>query len=88
MKKYLLTLLFLGVISNVVLGQGCVAVRHMSCSVGTGANANSMMHPGQWQVSMGFRSLHSYKHYIGADYPPVRQPVLMSSMTPKDLILG
>ena len=50
-----------------------MAVRHMSCSVGTGANSNSMMHPGQWQVSMGFRSLHSYKHFIGADYQPQRE---------------
>lgn len=73
MKKIILSLLFVGVISSVVLGQGCVAVRHMSCSVGTGANSNSMMHPGQWQVSMGFRSLHSYKHYVGADYQPQRE---------------
>lgn len=73
MKKYILTLLFVGVISSLVLGQGCVAVRHMSCSVGTGANSSSMMHPGQWQVSMGFRSLHSYKHYVGAVYQPQRE---------------
>jgi hypothetical protein len=72
-KKYLLSLLLVGVVTSVVLGQGCVAVRHMSCSVGTGANSNSMMHPGQWQVSMGFRSLHSFKHYIGADYQPQRE---------------
>jgi len=73
MKIIILSLLFVGVISSVALGQGCVAVRHMSCSVGTGANSNSMMHPGQWQVSMGFRSLHSYKHFVGADYQPARE---------------
>jgi len=73
MKNFILTLLFVGTFSSFVYSQGCVAVRHMSCSVGTGTNANSMMHPGQWQVSMGFRSLHSYKHFIGADYQPARE---------------
>ncbi len=46
--------------------QGCVAVRHMSCSTGTGAN-NSLLHPGQWQVSLGFRSLHSHRHFVGTE---------------------
>ncbi|MFA9198057.1 hypothetical protein SKC35_01435 [Aquirufa sp. KTFRIE-69F] len=73
MKNILLALLCVGVITTSSLGQGCVAVRHMSCSVGTGANSNSMMHPGQWQVSLGFRTLHSYKHYVGADYQPARE---------------
>ncbi len=73
MKNILLALLCVGVFTSSSFGQGCVAVRHMSCSVGTGANSNSMMHPGQWQVSLGFRSLHSYKHYVGADYQPARE---------------
>lgn len=73
MKNIFLALLCVGVFTSLSFGQGCVAVRHMSCSVGTGANSNSMMHPGQWQVSVGFRSLHSYKHYVGADYQPQRE---------------
>ena len=73
MKNFILALLCVGVFTSISFGQGCVAVRHMSCSVGTGANSNSLMHPGQWQVSLGFRSLHSYKHYIGADYQPARE---------------
>ena len=73
MKNIILALLCVGVFTSSSFGQGCVAVRHMSCSVGTGANSNSMMHPGQWQVSLGFRSLHSYKHYVGADYQPARE---------------
>lgn len=73
MKNSFYVFLLLGMFPSFVYSQGCVNVRHMSCSVGTGANANSMMHPGQWQVSMGFRSLHSYKHYIGADYQPARE---------------
>ena len=73
MKNLLLSLIFLILFTSSSFGQGCVAVRHMSCSVGTGANSNSMMHPGQWQVSLGFRNLHSYKHYVGADYQPQRE---------------
>lgn len=73
MKKFILIFLFIGTFSSFVYSQGCVNVRHMSCSVGTGANSNSMMHPGQWQVSLGFRNLHSYKHFIGADYQPARE---------------
>jgi hypothetical protein len=73
MKNLLLSLLCIGVFTLNSSGQGCVAVRHMSCSVGTGANTNSMMHPGQWQVSLGFRNLHSYKHFVGADYQPQRE---------------
>ena len=73
MKNYLFAFLCVGIFTTSSLGQGCVAVRHLSCSVGTGANSNSMMHPGQWQISLGFRNLHSYKHYVGADYQPARE---------------
>jgi len=73
MKNILLiALLFVGA-TSITFGQGCVAVRHMSCSVGTGTNANAMLHPGAWQVALGFRSLHSYKHFVGADYQPQRE---------------
>lgn len=73
MKNILLSLLCVGVFTSISFGQGCVAVRHMSCSVGTGTNTNAMMHPGAWQVALGFRSLHSYKHFVGADYQPQRE---------------
>jgi hypothetical protein len=73
MKNYLIAFLIVGIFTISSFGQGCVAVRHMSCSVGTGANSNSMMHPGQWQISLGFRNLHSYKHYVGTDYQPARE---------------
>ncbi len=62
----------LNLASQNILAQGCVAVRHMSCAAGTGANASSMMRPGQWQVSMGFRSLYSHRHFVGTEYQEVR----------------
>lgn len=73
MKKYLLVLLLIGELPSVALSQGCVAVRGMSCSVGTGTNGHAMMHPGQWQISMGFRNLHSYKHFVGTVHQPHRE---------------
>jgi len=47
--------------------QGCVAVRHMSCSTGSGTSSSSMLQPGQWQVSLGFRNLHSHRHFVGTE---------------------
>ena len=47
--------------------QGCVAVRHMSCSTGNGTSSSSMLQPGQWQVSLGFRNLHSHRHFVGTE---------------------
>ncbi len=72
MKKILI-LLSLGLLPSLGLGQGCIAVRHMSCAVGSGPNSNTLMSPGQWQVSLGMRSLHSYKHFVGTEYQPQRE---------------
>lgn len=73
-KNLQLTVLLFGIIlaSQNVSAQGCVAVRHMSCAAGTGANATSMMRPGQWQVSTGFRSLYSHRHFVGTEYQEQR----------------
>jgi hypothetical protein len=72
MKNTLLIGLLQCLVTSIAWGQGCVAVRHMSFSVGTETNTMAMSHPGSWQVAMGFRSLHSYKHFVGADYQPLR----------------
>ncbi len=73
-KNLQLTVLLFGIIlaSQNVSAQGCVAVRHMSCAAGTGANAPSMMRSGQWQVSTGFRSLYSHRHFVGTEYQEQR----------------
>jgi hypothetical protein len=31
------------------------------------------MQPGQWQVALGMRSLHSYKHFVGTEYQAQRE---------------
>jgi len=41
-------------------GQGCVAVRYMQ-----GCTAEGMLRANQWQVAVGYRYLHSYKHFKG-----------------------
>ena len=70
LKTLQLTAFLFGIIlvAHNVSGQGCVAVRHMSCAAGSGANATSMMRPGQFQVSTGFRSLYSHRHFVGKEY--------------------
>ena len=72
MKK-LFILFLIGLIPSLGKGQGCIAVRHRSCAVGSGPNSNTLMSPGQWQVSLGMRSLHSYKHFVGTEYQPQRE---------------
>ena len=72
MKK-LIILFLIGLIPSLGKGQGCIAVRHMSCAVGSGPNSNTLMSPGQWQVSLGMRSLHSYKHFVGTEYQAQRE---------------
>ena len=72
MKKIFL-LFLIGLIPSLGKGQGCIAVRHMSCAVGSGPNSNTLMQPGQWQVSLGMRSLHSFKHFVGTEYQPQRE---------------
>lgn len=48
-----------------IQAQGCIAVRHMSCATGTVNNTNTAMYKGQIQFSVGYRYLHSYKHFVG-----------------------
>ncbi|UFH54728.1 hypothetical protein [Spirosoma sp. KNUC1025] len=47
--------------------QGCVAVRHMSCTAPAGANSADFFkqRSGHWQVSAGYRFFRSYKHFVG-----------------------
>lgn len=72
MKKIVI-LILIGLMPSLVKGQGCIAVRHMSCAVGSGPNSNTLMQPGQWQVALGMRSLHSYKHFVGTEYQAQRE---------------
>ncbi|MBD2702133.1 hypothetical protein IC229_15890 [Spirosoma sp. BT702] len=49
------------------LAQGCVAVRHMSCSAPGGATSADFFkqRSGHWQVSAGYRYFRSFRHYKG-----------------------
>ena len=70
--QFVAILICLTILNQKLSAQGCVAVRHMSCAAGTGVNATSIMRPGQWQVSAGFRSLYSHRHFVGTEYQEVR----------------
>lgn len=46
-------------------GQGCIAVRHMSCATGGINNTSTALTKGEIQFTTGYRYLHSYKHFVG-----------------------
>ncbi len=48
-----------------VSAQGCVAVRHMSCTAPAGSADYFKQRTGHWQVSAGYRFYRSYKHFVG-----------------------
>ncbi len=68
MKNNLLYLVF-GVFSiltsSSLYGQGCVAVRPMSCSSGGHANKLGILSPGEWQVSGTYQYFKSFRHFRG-----------------------
>lgn len=51
--------------SRTVWGQGCVAVRPMSCSASEHINTLGMLEKGQWQVSSAYRYFKSFRHFRG-----------------------
>lgn len=55
------------IITNEAFSQGCVAVRHMSCSSTNGISSAEYFKQknGHWQVNMGYRYFRSYKHFVG-----------------------
>ena len=76
MKKYVYTFvvcLFLLTVSTLNLyAQGCVAVRQMG---GNSMCASSSYHlpKGEFQVGMGYRYFHSWRHFVGTEEQPERQ---------------
>ncbi|MFN8355173.1 MAG: hypothetical protein U0Y10_12035 [Spirosomataceae bacterium] len=53
--------------AQLAFSQGCVAVRHMSC---TAPNANNSadffkQKRGTWQVNVGYRYFQSFRHFVG-----------------------
>jgi hypothetical protein len=51
--------------------QGCVAIRHFSCSVGNDLN-NNLLGKGDFQVGMNYRYFKSFRHFRGTEEEPDR----------------
>lgn len=52
-------------IASLAHGQGCVAVRPMSCSSSGHSDNLDLLKKGQWQQGASFRYFESYKHFRG-----------------------
>jgi hypothetical protein len=72
MKKILLSILLLGIISS-SYSQGCVAVRHMASATGNPNSAASLMKGGQFQFTTSYRKLYSHRHFVGTEYQVERK---------------
>lgn len=52
--------------SQTALGQGCVAVRPMSCAASEYINTDGITQAGQWQLSTSYRYFKSFRHFRGS----------------------
>jgi hypothetical protein len=67
-----LFLVILLTISAITLNaQGCVAIRHFSCSVGNTLE-NNLLQDGTFQVGMNYRYFKSFRHFRGTEEEPDR----------------
>lgn len=66
MKRILYSLICL-LLANEGFSQGCVAVRHMSCTATNSLSSAEYFKQknGQWQVTTGYRYFRSFRHYKG-----------------------
>lgn len=74
MRKHLkrfIILLFLSSIVNQLNVQGCVAIRHFSCSVGNNLDSN-LLDSGDFQAGMNNRYFKSFRHFRGTEEEPDR----------------
>ncbi len=72
MKKiiYCLTCMFLCSLST-INAQGCVAIRHFSCSTGNSLETN-LLQKGDFQFGMNYRYFKSFRHFRGTEEEPDR----------------
>lgn len=52
-------------VNGLVWGQGCVAVRPMSCSASAQMNDLGLLSKGEWQLSTSYRYFESFRHFRG-----------------------
>jgi hypothetical protein len=65
-RAFICSLMFLSLaVSQRSFGQGCVAVRPMSCSSSGHSENLSLLKKHQWQEAASFRYFESYKHFKG-----------------------
>lgn len=57
--------------SNTLMAQGCVAIRHFSCSMGNELQSN-LLGQGDFQVGMNYRYFKSFRHFKGTEEEPDR----------------
>lgn len=60
-----LAFLGLGLATSEVSAQGCVAVRGGGACLLHPQNADAQLMGGDWQVALGYRWLHSFRHFVG-----------------------
>jgi hypothetical protein len=70
-KFYVLTILLSAFIST-VFGQGCVAVRAMGGN-NPMSTSGYTLNKGEWQVGIGYRYFHSWRHFVGTEEQKQRQ---------------
>ncbi len=57
-------LLFISTTNN-LNAQGCVAIRHFSCSVGNNLE-NNLLNANDFQAGMSYRYFKSFRHFKGS----------------------
>lgn len=72
LKFYILSFLLFAFISSDVLAQGCVAVRQMGGNNPLAASGYTLP-KGEFQIGLGYRYFHSWRHFVGTEEQPHRQ---------------
>lgn len=57
--------LILLISADIARGQGCVAVRPMSCSAGGAGNNLGLLNKGEWQLTTTYQYFKSFRHFRG-----------------------
>ena len=68
----LFTLIFASIVHNDLYAQGCVAVRQMGGNV-IGTSNGYNLPKGNFQIGVGYRYFHSFRHFVGTEEKPFRQ---------------
>lgn len=71
LKNTLLILFILSLSYTQLKAQGCVAIRHFSCSAGNTLESN-LLNEGDFQVGMNYRYFRSFRHFRGTEEEPDR----------------